>query len=90
MELIRSETFLAIDDSELNASDREHVTPIFYRSPNRYRVVSFEIEGSGYGGAGYAVDTTDDLKRLEELLRAGGESGFPPYEIRMPASSGSA
>jgi spore coat polysaccharide biosynthesis protein SpsF len=84
MELIRSETFLALDDADLSASDREHVTSVFYRFPDRYKIVSFEMNGSGYGGAGYAVDTIDDLKRLEALMRAGGDSSFPPYEIRMP------
>lgn len=81
MELIRSETFLALDDAELSSSDREHVTPVFYRFPDRYGIVSFEMAGSGYGASGYAVDTIDDLKRLEELERTGGDSSFPPYEI---------
>jgi spore coat polysaccharide biosynthesis protein SpsF len=81
MELIRSKPFLALDDKELSASDREHVTPVFYRFPDRYGIVSFEMAGSGYGGSGYAVDTIDDLKRLEELERAGVDSSFPPYEI---------
>jgi spore coat polysaccharide biosynthesis protein SpsF len=84
MELIRSETFLGLDDASLSASDREHVTTVFYRFPDRYKIVSFEMNGSGYGEAGYAVDTIDDLKRLEGLLRAGDDSSFPPYEIRMP------
>jgi spore coat polysaccharide biosynthesis protein SpsF len=88
MELIRSKTFLALDDTELSGSDREHVTPVFYRFPDRYGIVSFEMAGTGYGGSGYAVDTIDDLKRLEELVRAGGDSSFPPYEILNPRTEG--
>lgn len=84
MELVRSETFLGLDDENLTASDREHVTSVFYRFPHRYKVVSLEMNGSGYGASGYAVDTIDDLKRLEAIVRAGGDTSFPPYEVIIP------
>lgn len=82
VELIRSDTFLAVDHAKLSASDREHVTPTFYRNAHRYGIISYEMDGERYGCEGYAVDTVADLERIEQLLSGNPTVEFPPYVVR--------
>jgi spore coat polysaccharide biosynthesis protein SpsF len=70
LELVRSATFLAIDAAALDRDDREHVTRCYYRRPQAFRIVNVEREGGGRGGDSLAVDTPEDLDRLNELLAA--------------------
>jgi spore coat polysaccharide biosynthesis protein SpsF len=64
-ELIRATTFLAVDAGELTAHDREHVTPFFHRHPERFRIASVESEDPRRAELSVAVDTVEDLRRLE-------------------------
>lgn len=65
-ELIRTRALLAIDDRELTADDREHVTPYFYRHAPRFAIRSIESSEPQLGGESLAVDTVEDLRRLSE------------------------
>jgi spore coat polysaccharide biosynthesis protein SpsF len=67
VELIRSAALLALPDAELTPEDREHVTPFFYRHPDRYRIHNIESSEPGAAADDQAVDTLDDLRRLERL-----------------------
>lgn len=67
-ELIRTATFMAIDSSELTDEDREHVTRFFYRNPTRFRIANVASSDPELSGLSYAVDTVEDLHRLEELF----------------------
>jgi spore coat polysaccharide biosynthesis protein SpsF len=49
--------------------EREHVTRYYYRHPELFRIVSFE-NGRKLGDRSLAVDTPDDLERIERILRA--------------------
>src|SRR5262249_24645962 len=62
-ELIRARALLELGD-DLDASDREHVTPIFHR---RGRFVNVAAEGPSRAGESVAVDTVEDLVRLERV-----------------------
>lgn len=62
-ELIRTRVLLEVDPSELNDQDREHVTPFFYRHPERYALVAVDL--SARSGGPLTVDTVEDLARLE-------------------------
>lgn len=73
-ELIRVATFLGIDTAELSLEDREHVTPFFYRHADRFRIASVESGDSAMAAESLAVDTVEDLRRLE------GETQWPSYE----------
>jgi spore coat polysaccharide biosynthesis protein SpsF len=66
-ELIQVSTFMTIDTSELSEADREHVTPVYYRNPERFRIVNIQSANPQLAELSLAVDTVDDLHRLEQL-----------------------
>lgn len=79
-ELIRVRTFEAIDLRELTAEDQEHVTSFYYRHPERFRILNVASEDPTPAQTSLAVDTVEDLHRLErglELERAGVELARP-------------
>lgn len=64
VELIRTATFQSIDDTTLTDTDREHVTTVFYRQPEKFRIVTSPWTRT-WEQQSYTVDTIDDLRRLE-------------------------
>lgn len=66
-ELIRRSTFLAIDPGELTDKEREHVTLFYYTHPERFRIVNVRSEDPRAAETSLAVDTVEDLVRLERL-----------------------
>jgi spore coat polysaccharide biosynthesis protein SpsF len=62
-ELIRVVAFESVDPGELDPEDREHVTPFFYRHPERFRIR--RLDAGGDPDHSFVVDTLDDLRRLE-------------------------
>ena len=78
-ELIRVSSFLDIDQRVLSATDQEHVTSWFYKNPDRFRIFNVASGNAGLAQVGLAVDTIDDLHRLEQL---------PLVDIRTPSSGG--
>jgi spore coat polysaccharide biosynthesis protein SpsF (cytidylyltransferase family) len=64
-ELIRARSLLALDDGELDADDREHVTRIFHRQRERFRLLNVAADGPSRATESVAVDTVEDLQRLE-------------------------
>ena len=73
VELIRADSLLRLPDEELTAEDREHVTAFFYRHAARFVIHNIESRGPVVPGESLAVDTLEDLRRLEKLsgVRAG-------------------
>jgi spore coat polysaccharide biosynthesis protein SpsF (cytidylyltransferase family) len=69
-ELIRAALFADVDDAELTDEDREHVTGFFYRQPDRFRTVNVSCADPARAALPLAVDTVDDLHRLEALTDA--------------------
>lgn len=65
LEIINTTTFLALDSTQLTDHDREHVTPIFYRQRDRYRIVNLRSPDPHWSDIVTTVDTLDDLRRLE-------------------------
>lgn len=70
LELLRAAPFAALDPAALTADQREHVTQVYYDQPERYRIVNVEADEPAVEGETVAVDTIDDLRRLEALLAA--------------------
>ena len=64
-ELIRARTLFALDDGELDAADREHVTTVMHRRRDRFRLLNVAADGPSRAHESVAVDTIDDLQRLE-------------------------
>ncbi len=67
-ELIRTKCLLELDSQQLTEHDREHVTPWFYRNPDRYRIVDAARVNLDFPGDDFAVDTIEDLVRLESFF----------------------
>jgi spore coat polysaccharide biosynthesis protein SpsF len=66
VELIRTDALMRLRDDELTAQDREHVTQFFYRHPDRFSIRNIESTEPSRSGESVAVDTLDDLRRLEK------------------------
>jgi spore coat polysaccharide biosynthesis protein SpsF len=67
VELMRADVLMQLPDDELTADDREHVTAFFYRHPDRFSIRNIESHRALVPGESLAVDTLDDLRRLEKL-----------------------
>jgi spore coat polysaccharide biosynthesis protein SpsF len=66
-ELINGATFSAIDARELDDQDREHVTRFLHRNPQRFRIKNVESGDPTLSAQELAVDTIEDLYRLEQM-----------------------
>lgn len=69
VEVIRTEVFQALSSDLLDSYEREHVTSHFYRHPDRYRIRSVTTGGASFGGRRLVVDTPDDLRAAELMIR---------------------
>jgi spore coat polysaccharide biosynthesis protein SpsF len=52
--------------ADMDDGDREHVTPYFYRHPERFSIVNFEYSGAR-GDVQLSVDTLEDLRLFERI-----------------------
>lgn len=66
-ELIRAEVFQTIDAKTLTDEEKEHVTPYFYRHPDRFRIVNVSSGSPKLAAMSLAIDSLQDLERLEAL-----------------------
>ena len=64
-ELIRVDAMRSIDPTRLTPDDQEHVTQFFYRNPASFRILNVESGDPSLAALNHAVDTLDDLHRLE-------------------------
>jgi len=58
-----NQTLAKINDT----SDKEHVTPFYYRNRNRFIIKSFESD-CDYSNLQLSVDTGEDMRRMESLI----------------------
>lgn len=65
-EILRATSLVELPQDELTAHDREHVTPFFYRHPERYSLRAVDLPPSSRDQS-LTVDTVEDLVRLEAL-----------------------
>lgn len=65
----------------MSATDREHVTPWFYRHPETYTIRNIAWPGLR-GDVQLSVDTEQDLARFEQIL---GRLGTPYWQHSMEA-----
>jgi spore coat polysaccharide biosynthesis protein SpsF (cytidylyltransferase family) len=64
-ELIRVGAMRTIALDAMTPDDQEHVTQFFYRNTGRFRVLNVESGDPSLAAQSFAVDTLDDLHRLE-------------------------
>ena len=76
VEVVNARTFLAVEPELTDAADREHVTTFFYARPERFRIENFSAD-EDLSGVNLAVDTPEDLARLDALVRGGSIGGRP-------------
>ncbi len=74
VELVRTATYLAIDPAALDEHEREHATTHIYRNADRYTLLNMTAPQDRSHEDGYAVDTLDDMRRLEAFVEV---HGFP-------------
>jgi spore coat polysaccharide biosynthesis protein SpsF len=80
-EAIRSGALLGVDAQAATAEEREHVTRYFYSRPAQYRILNIESGNPLLANESLAVDTPDDLARLEAM----GETALAAYASPRPA-----
>ena len=66
VEVVRSQPFLAINPEQLNAAEREHVTRFYYQNPEQFKIVNLSSKNPELAQTSLAVDTLEDLRRLEQ------------------------
>ena len=69
VELMKSQTFAAIDPVRLSPAEKEHVTRFYYQHPAEFRIINLTSEDPSLAKVNLCVDTVDDFRRLEETLR---------------------
>ena len=67
-EMLKASTFARIDASRLSADEKEHVTAIYYRHPERFSIINIKAARPERAIESFAVDTLQDLERLEKIL----------------------
>ena len=66
-EMVRRALLLAVDASAATTEEREHVMPYFYNRPEEFRIHNVESGHPEWARESLAIDTPDDLRRLEQL-----------------------
>lgn len=66
-ELISAASLAGLRDEDLDAEDREHVTRVFHRNREKFRVSNVESGDPSLAQQELAIDTIDDLHRLESM-----------------------
>jgi spore coat polysaccharide biosynthesis protein SpsF len=69
LEMINAATFARIDPDELQPDEKEHLTKVFYNHPEDFEITNIESGDPELAKVSWAVDTLDDLLRLERTAR---------------------
>lgn len=85
-ELINAATLKAVATEELAWEDREHVTPYFYRHAERFRIANIESGAPKLAEVSLAVDTIEDLHRLERMSAEDLRQLTPPILMEAAAT----
>jgi spore coat polysaccharide biosynthesis protein SpsF len=68
VEVLNSGHFFELCESMTEPEEQEHVTKVFYKNPEKHRIVSF-TSGIDAGHAQMSVDTPDDFAVVERLIQ---------------------
>lgn len=76
VEMINAATFARMDPNQLQSADeKEHVTKVFYNHPENFEIINIESGDPELAKVSWAVDTLEDLLRLESTM--GTEQSSP-------------
>lgn len=78
VEFVRSRTFAALDPEALTPEEREHATLVFYRNPGKFRIENIVAKDPAWSTLSYTVDSIEDLRAVEKVLKAGSMPAFGP------------
>jgi len=67
VELVDAKAFRRARAMMTSSEDIEHVTPLFYRTPEDWQIVEFQ-SGRALGDINLSVDTEDDFRAFETLV----------------------
>jgi spore coat polysaccharide biosynthesis protein SpsF len=77
-ELVNAAALNSLAGEAVTPEDLEHVTPFFYRHPDRYRIMNVPSGDARLSEISLAVDTIEDLQRLECLTTDDLQRLSPP------------
>lgn len=80
VELISAAAFAKINSDRFSDEDREHVTKIYYRCPQDFRILNVESSNPDLARMNFSVDTPEDLERIKKIMTTG--QGMPRIEIK--------
>ena len=82
IELARASTFLSINATKLSKEEQEHVFPLYYENPARFRIENFSAV-KDFSEINLCVDTLEDWQRAENFLREHKKAAhlFEPEEL---------
>lgn len=72
VEMVKAASFAALDPHALCDEEKEHVTTVFYRHPEQFRILNVTSSDMRQAQLSYVVDTVDDLRRLQSMGDANG------------------
>ena len=84
VEVIKTDSLRKILSLTVGICDREHVTRFFYRNPEKFRILNFESGRSELRKVRLAVDTEEDLERIDWLFKEFG--GLINFEMAAEKS----
>lgn len=66
--MMNAETFAGIDTRRLTAEEKEHITRLYYDRAREFRIINIESGDYRLANASRAIDTLENLSRLEKVL----------------------
>lgn len=85
VEIIKTDSLKKIMGLTADSCDTEHVTRFFYKNPEKFRILNFESGRSELRKVRLAVDTEEDLERIDWLFKEFG--GLINFEMAAEKSS---
>ena len=79
-EIMRGAALLEISEIATDPYDREHVTPYFYRNPDRFRLFGHACSRP-LAHLSITLDTAEDYQRLVDLVEAHPELSDPAVNV---------
>lgn len=69
VELINLSALKKLNTEELTESEQEHVTKGFYRRKEKFNIINFESNAGDYSKMQLSVDTYQDFRKIENLIK---------------------